>query len=316
VDLAGGTLDCWPLHVLVGDCVTINLAIDVFSQVHLIPTEGKTCVLDIEDLNYKKVFSNLNEIFKCSDQELLLVRAVLQYFKPLTGFTLKTKSQSPVGAGLGGSSSLCISLIKAFLRWEERSMSTLQMVELAHNIEAQVLNKPTGTQDYVPAIDGGLHFIHYTLEGIRLEKRPVPMEGFFENLFLVYTGKAHHSGINNWQVIKSILDGDQRPLLALKEIASISKRLEVACRAEKWDLLPGLFSEEYSARIQLSEGFSSPEIEKLAVLAKNCGAKATKICGAGGGGSVLLWAEPEAHARLSKVCKENGFQPLQIQPVL
>jgi D-glycero-alpha-D-manno-heptose-7-phosphate kinase len=286
------------------------------TRVELKPLSENEVRLEITDLNYKKNFNSFEAMMLSNDPELTLVQKVVAFFKPQTGFELKTVSESPVGGGLGGSSSLTISLIKAFLTWQEKKLSTIEMVELAHNLEAQVLKRPTGTQDYIPACEKGLNIIHYTPQGLRVEKLEHQVQPLFDNLLLVYTGKAHHSGINNWQVIKSVIDEDAQTLSALRETARIANSVASVCRLRAWERLPALFKEEFSARVKLSAGFSSPEIERLNALALENGALATKICGAGGGGTVLLWAEKAQHARLESLCLKSGFQPIPIRPVV
>lgn len=315
VDLAGGTLDCWPLHLFVGDCVTVNLAIDIMTGCILKLRNDKKISVNIEDLNYKNVFEDIRGLLSCQDQQLILLKFIIEYFHPNFGFDIQTFSKSPVGGGLGGSSSLCISIIKAFHKKLGIIMTEHDTVELAHNLEAKVIKSPTGTQDYYPALMGGLNIIHYSSAGIRIEPLNVDLEIFKKNMMLIYTGKSHHSGINNWQVIKSVIEGDSTTLSALKEIAKISADTAEACRNKNWALLPQLFRSEFDSRIKLTTSFSSPEIEKLKKLVVNEGAEAVKICGAGGGGCVLVWADSSKHEGIATACQKNGFQNLKIKPV-
>ena len=83
--------------------------------------------------------------------------------KYVQGFSLKTSSESPIGGGIGGSSSLVISILKAIYLFTENKSATnkYDLVKLAHNIEADLLRTPTGTQDYFPAVTGGMSFITY-----------------------------------------------------------------------------------------------------------------------------------------------------------
>ncbi|OFZ16942.1 MAG: hypothetical protein A2Z20_09570 [Bdellovibrionales bacterium RBG_16_40_8] len=313
--MAGGTLDCWPLHLFVGDCVTVNLAINVMTGCELDFHAAPNIEIEIRDLNYKKNFADITSLLRCPDKELLLAQKILEYFVPKEGFVLTTFSQSPVGGGLGGSSSLCISLIKAFNKSNGRSMSTHEMVELAHNLEAKVIKSPTGTQDYFSAILRGLNIIHYKADGIKVEPVPYIPDIFSNNMILIYTGKSHHSGINNWQVIKSVIDGDERTISALKEIAQISAEMAIVCRQQAWDKLPELFRSEFDSRIKLTTSFSSPEIEKLRKIVMQEGAQAVKICGAGGGGCVFVWADPSRHEGITETCQKSGFQVIKMQPV-
>lgn len=314
VDLAGGTLDCWPLHLMVGDCCTVNLAIDIFTGCELSPTVDEKISLEVQDLKFKKKFDNLESLLNCTDTEIRLVQKILEYFKPNFGFQLKTFSQSPVGGGLGGSSSLCISLIRAFHSQMRIQMTNNELVHLAHNIEAKVIEAPTGTQDYYPALISGLNIIHYREDAISVEAVPFSHEIFKKNMMLIYTGKSHHSGINNWQVIKSVIEGDKKILGFLKEIARISADTAAVCRQGEWERLPKLLQLEYKVRTKLAPSFSSPEIELLKKIVLDSGALAVKICGAGGGGCVMVWADSVLHEGISKACLKNGFHTLKAQP--
>ena len=315
VDLAGGTLDCWPLFLFAGEASTVNLSIDIMTSAQLTPRDDNKVSVDISDLNWKAEFENVQALIDDESPENLLVREVLRYHRPTKGFDLKTASQSPVGGGLGGSSSLCISILKAICELESWSWDTYEYVERAHNTEARILHGPTGTQDYVPAIIGGLNHIHYGTNGIKVRQLEMDEEYLNRKLSLVYTGKPHHSGINNWQVIKKAVEKDAETLTALKKIAEISEKLVEVCESKNWDALPPLLNEESETRVMLSKGFSSPEIESLRTEAMGLGAEAVKICGAGGGGCVLIWGEPELHDKISKLCGKSALQHLQVKVV-
>lgn len=315
VDLAGGTLDCWPLYLFLGDPVTINVAIDIFTHVSLAARADADTQVELHsaDLNARRTYPDLETCLSDTDPAFDLVRAHLRFWKPSHGFTLSTRSESPVGGGLGGSSSLCISLLKAFAAWMERRMEPGEMVRIASHLEAQVLLKPTGTQDYFPPIFGGMNFITYGVPGPSVEVKPIPRAIFDDRFLLVYTGRSHHSGINNWQVIKNWLDGDVRPRRALEKLAEVSREMKVVLEHGRAVELPPLFAREYEARTELSDGFSSPEIRRLNDLARSVGAIA-KICGAGGGGCVLIWCPDRQIQRATDVIRDAGFTVLPARP--
>ncbi|MEZ0392488.1 MAG: galactokinase, partial [Pseudobdellovibrionaceae bacterium] len=240
----------------------------------------------------------------------------LQYWQPKHGFRLQTRSESPVGGGLGGSSSLTISLLKAFNQFCEGDLKDVhQMVEVAHNLEAQVLNTPTGTQDYYPAASGGINILRYSAEGIEQTVLDQETSILAQNFMLVYTGKAHHSGLNNFEVLTKAVQKDSQTIRALWELKQISEETLEAVQGGQWSLLPALFQREFKARVALAPAFSSPEIDKLAEVSLQAGASAVKICGAGGGGCVLVWTEPSARERVRSACQGAGFQVLAAQPV-
>lgn len=315
VDLAGGTLDLWPLYMFVGGASTVNVAIDIWTEAEIIPLENKKIILESLDLQLKKDYKHLDEALADTDGRLALLQTQLRYWQPKEGFHLKTRSQSPVGGGLGGSSSLTISLIKAFQKFcQTKHLTPVEMALLAHNLEAQQLRTPTGTQDYLPAITGGLNLIHYKADQIQHSFHKIDPE-LEKRFLLVYTGKTHHSGLNNFEVLTNAVAGKKETMEALWDLKEIALATEKACLAANWDELGGLFQKEYQARIRLAPAFSSPEIEKLSQLALRSGAEAVKICGAGGGGCVLVFCQEGQKGKVGEACKNEGFQVLPARPI-
>ncbi|MGE0631572.1 MAG: galactokinase [Pseudobdellovibrionaceae bacterium] len=315
VDLAGGTLDMWPLFTFVGGASTINVAIDIWTEAEIETREDSKIILESADLNLKKEYTDLKEALAERDPKLSLLQIQLQYWKPEGGFHLKTRSQSPVGGGLGGSSSLTISLMKAFLKLTgQKPMDPVSMVQVAHNLEAGQLRTPTGTQDYFPAVTGGLNVIHYSADGINHQSYKIDPE-LEKHFLLVNTGKSHHSGLNNFEVLTNAVAGKKETMDALWDLKQIALDTEAACLGGKWNRLTELFQKEYQARIRLAPAFSSPEIEKLGKAALRSGASAVKICGAGGGGCVLVYCDPDVKGRVAVICKQEGFQVLPARPV-
>ncbi len=316
VDLAGGTLDLWPLYNFVGGATTINIAIDIMTTAEITPLEGGRIELISDDLNFRKSFASLDECLKDTDSKLVLLKTQLHYWQPSQGFRLQTRSDSPVGGGLGGSSSLTISLLKAFGQFCQKPISDVhQMVEVAHNLEAMVLNTPTGTQDYYPAASGGINILRYEVDGITQKVLDAETSVLAQNFMLVYTGKAHHSGLNNFEVLTKAVQKEIQTLQALRDLKQISDDTTHAVLDGQWAALPGLFQKEFKARVKLAPAFSSPEIDKLAEVSLQAGASAVKICGAGGGGCVLVWTEPAHRERVKSACQGAGFQVLAAKPV-
>lgn len=321
VDLAGGTLDMWPLYNFVSGATTLNVAIDIWTSAEISEVADTTIVLKSPDLNKEWRFNDWSAFELSKDASLNFFQTVLKPFRKVIlnsrrGFELTTTSQSPIGGGLGGSSSLTISILKAFHRFYDVSLpGTGELVHMAHNIEAEVLRTPTGTQDYYPAVTGGVSIIEYKAEGIRhrlLSLQGSPIEDHF---LLVYTGKSHHSGLNNFEVLKSAVQGDQTVMNALVEIKQISDGMREALVEKDWAAIPDLFRREFAARIQLTPAFTSPEIERLSEICLASGAQAVKICGAGGGGCVLVWVPPENRERVVAACEKEKFQCLSAKPV-
>src|SRR5262245_64516383 len=91
-----------------------------------------------------------------SDPKELRLLSLLAHFFEARGVTLTTTSESPAGAGIAGSSALNVAVCAAFAQWAGRHFEPEALLQLAMNIEAQVIAVPTGLQDYRPALYGGI----------------------------------------------------------------------------------------------------------------------------------------------------------------
>ncbi len=312
IDLAGGTLDMWPLYSFLKEVKTINVAIDIFSNVELIKNEDRKIRICSKDLNYDKVFLDLDQMNLAPDKELALYKPVVNFWNPSYGFNLITSSESPVGAGLGGSSSLIISMMKAFNQVSGmQSLDVHKMVYIAHNIEAEILKTPTGTQDYYPAVTGGLSAITYKPDSIEQELISVDFQSLQKKMLLVNSGKSHHSGINNFEVLSRAVNKDQQTLTALNEIKNVSSQMYYEIKKNNWSALSSLFAQEYKSRVKLATSFSSVEIEQIKQISIASGADAIKICGAGGGGCVMVWSEKENLDPIKTQLEKQNFQVLK-----
>jgi len=316
VDLAGGTLDLWPLSEFVGGAVTVNVAIDVWTRAVLEEKAGSGIEWVSQDLKITKSYTDLEQALRDSDPSVKLFQSVVKFFAPKSGFRLETQSDSPVGGGLGGSSSLTISMMKAFSLLTGRSFSSAnEMVHVAHNLEAYVLNTPTGTQDYYPAVSGGLNVLSYSSAGIEQRVESIEKSPLANYFMLVYTGKSHHSGMNNFEVLKSAVQKESRTMKALEDIKSIALKMQSAVLSQRWGDLPELFNQEFEARVRLAPAFTSPEIERLNKITLEAGAEAVKICGAGGGGCILVWCPPQNRERVALACQKEKFQVMSARPL-
>lgn len=318
VDLAGGTLDLWPLCAFLGGATTINVAIDIFTHVELEITPNSTVIeIESKDLKLHRSYASYEQAIRDMDPQMSIYRLQLQYWKPTFGFKLSTRSESPVGGGLGGSSSLVISLLKAFAKaCVQPFPNVYSMVELAHNLEAEQLVTPTGTQDYYPAVSGGINILEYRQTGIAQEVYTDQHSDEFEKRFLlVYTGRSHHSGMNNFEVLKNAVAKNAETIKALVAIKHVAQEMAAKVRAGLWSELTPLFHREYESRVKLASAVLSPEISKLHETAMAAGADAIKICGAGGGGCVMVWCPPDKKIKIAESCKAAGFQVLAAKPI-
>src|SRR5579872_277408 len=192
VDLAGGTLDIWPLYLYHPGAVTVNFAIDRHTYCE-IETRPSGITLRSRDQNIEESFGSIEELRAAPRPRLPLLTRVLCFFSPAEGLTIETHSESPKGGGIAGSSAMIIAACNALNRLTGARHGPEKIREIAQNIEAQIIRVPTGAQDYYPALYGGVSAIELGCAGIRRVAIPVDAEELTSRTILVYTGEPRES---------------------------------------------------------------------------------------------------------------------------
>src|SRR5437870_2132531 len=210
VDLAGGTMDIWPLYLFHPGAVTVNLAVSILTRCRIRSLPGSRIHLKSIDTRRDEEFSTMDELCSTRRYKHPLAAYLVRFFAPDGGFEIETNSESPAGAGISGSSALMIATIAALARYTGRKLDREEIRVIAQNVEAQLISVPTGCQDYYPALYGGVNAIHLDVDGIHRQSIAVAPEDIESRFVLVYTGAPRHSGINNWEVFKAHINGDKR----------------------------------------------------------------------------------------------------------
>jgi D-glycero-alpha-D-manno-heptose-7-phosphate kinase len=313
VDLAGGTLDIWPLYLFHEDAQTVNFAIDLHAACTIETTSGPAIHFESRDMKRRETFPNIASLIRAKRYRLPLLAKLTRYFAPEQGFSMITDCKSPAGAGIAGSSALNIAVCGALNRLTGRKLSLPALQNVARNVEAQVINVPTGEQDYFPAMYGGLNAIRLTPGGIIVDKLRTDIAAFERRIVLCYTGAPRQSGINNWEVTKAHIDGNKQVIRNFERIAVIARAMRAALEANAWTEVARLLREEWSNRRHNAPGISTPLIDHLISTASRNGALAAKVCGAGGGGCVLFFTEDGAKARVAQTIQREGGQVLDVR---
>src|SRR5215813_6304498 len=197
VDMAGGTIDIWPLYLYHEHAVTVNFAVDRYASCVLETRTDRRIVLRSKDLAGAEEIASLDELAAAPKYKLPLLAYLVRYFRPETGLDVSTDSEAPAGAGIAGSSTLIIALSSALNRLTGAGYKIEQLREISQNIEAQIIKVPTGCQDYYPAMYGAVGAVELGEAGIVRKPIDVDLEDLNERIVLSYTGLPRNSGINN-----------------------------------------------------------------------------------------------------------------------
>jgi D-glycero-alpha-D-manno-heptose-7-phosphate kinase len=313
VDIAGGTIDIWPLYLFHTGAVTVNFAVDRYASCRLATRGDSKIILRSRDLGGEEEFASLQALRGSKKYRLPLLAHLVKFFAPETGIELDTDSETPAGAGIAGSSTLIIAVSSALNRLTGAGHKLEKLREISQNIEAQIIRVPTGAQDYYPAMYGGANAIELGETGIARKPLAVDLDELNERIVLAYTGEPRNSGINNWEVMKAYLDGDRAVHRNFDRIATIAAAMRQALEHGDWKEAASLLREEWANRKKNAPGITTPLIDRLVAVSRRAGAVGAKVCGAGGGGCVFLLVERGAKERVTGVIAQEGARVLPVR---
>jgi D-glycero-alpha-D-manno-heptose-7-phosphate kinase len=303
IDLAGGTLDIWPLYLFHDGAQTINAAISLRARCSIRSRDTRGLTIVSDDTGHRVDVEHWSELR--DNHDLRLLGRLLHYFQA-DALQLHTKSESPVGAGIAGSSAMNIAVCGALRKWTGQPHSDADILQIAMNVEAQAIDVPTGVQDYRPALYGGVSAVELRVDGVRRVALPVAADALQSRLVLAYTGATRNSGINNWEVTKRHIDGDREVRQRFARISEIAGAMRRALECGDWREVGRQVAEEWENRKGLAPGVATPEIEAMLTGARKAGAYGGKVCGAGGGGCIFCIGEPDRIPAIREAVRTNG----------
>jgi D-glycero-alpha-D-manno-heptose-7-phosphate kinase len=311
IDLAGGTLDIWPLYLLMEQGLTVNVAANIYSQVWLHSGKESGYRLVSEDARWETTARACAELDVTGP--LGLVARAVRYFQPDPGLTVVTRNDAPRGSGLGASSSLLVAVLAALQKLIGRASDPVELINLAADLEVQTIRVPTGKQDHYAAVYGGAGAIWFGPGRTRVERLPLSDEfaaRLREVMILSFTGESRKSAPTNWQVVKSYIEGREETREGLNRIRETALAMRGAWMAEDIPALARLLREEWENRRRLAREVSTLRIESMVVDAERAGALASKVCGAGGGGCLLTIAADGRREAVCQALRETGAEIL------
>jgi len=233
-----------------------------------------------------------------------IVRNALKEFEA-TGIEVVSVADIPGGgSGLGSSSSFAVGLTLALTRYNELSTNRhpSTFAETAYHIERELCGHPVGKQDHYAAAYGGLRFIEFNQDDT-VSVQPIRMKEVVRNvmeskMLLFWLGKTRHAdGILKKQA--NALDNGSTDYYAQKIKAGaiyLFADLDRNCI----DRIGYNLDHNWQLKKELANGITNKVIDKHYSKAIEAGAIGGKLCGAGGSGFLLFYAEHKYHLDIEK----------------
>jgi D-glycero-alpha-D-manno-heptose-7-phosphate kinase len=324
ISFAGGGTDVPPYPEMKGGAV-ISTAITKYAYVSLCVKSSPG--MTINSIDYD-VFVSIKSVSDLRyNGKLDLAKAAIRVFKPELldqyGFDMITSCDSPPGSGLGSSSAVMVAIIGALSKLSGKSITKYDIAELAYRLERVELGIKGGLQDQYASTFGGFNFIefdgsHVIVNPLRID--PEVLNELHSNLLLFDTGKTRLSAGILERQIKSVIDKKEQALESLDMIKKIAVEMKNYLLKGDLSTFGELLWEEWQYKKRLDPQISNPTLDHLFDIARKEGAIGGKLCGAGGGGHILIYSNLEVRHNVIKAlekagCKHIafGFEPYGLQ---
>jgi len=243
-----------------------------------------------------------------------LVREAMKLTNVTHGVEITTLADVPSeGSGLGSSSSVTVGLLNALHEFKGDQVSAEILAQQACHIEVDILGKPIGKQDQYIAAYGGIKFFKFGWDE-KVETHSICLENglyrrFGANLLLFYTGKTRDANVILKKQNDNILDCFEH----LRKIKKHASFVRSALESGKIDMIGEILHETWLEKKKVADGISNNEIDAMYEKGIETGALGGKICGAGGGGFLLLYVPREAQNKVRNALQEYRELPFFLE---
>ena len=241
-----------------------------------------------------------------------LFKGVFNVLEVNNGFDITFYSELPAGSGMGGSSSLSVALIGALNAYYNLDLSKYEIAQNAYDIERIELKQKGGYQDQFAAAYGGFNFIEFA-DKVDLYPVVTSLDMLNElqfRLILCYVGGSHFSSNIQDEVLKGYEIEKKfffESMQDLKIVAHSMRNIVESNDLNQLNEFGNLLHKGWLAKKSLSDKISNRNIENFYITSRKFGVLGGKLLGAGGGGHLLLFSDPnKKHTVIQELEKIGG----------
>ncbi|MDP1643949.1 MAG: dehydrogenase [Thiobacillus sp.] len=298
--LAGGGTDVSPYCDQYGGLV-LNATIDKYAYTVLKPggnTDGVHFIATDKQEEWKDEAASELPLDGRLDLHKGVYNRIVREFnsgRPMP-LTLTTYTDAPPGSGLGSSSTLVVSMIKAFVEWLNLPLGEYDIARLAYEIERKDVGLSGGRQDQYAATFGGFNFMEFHPQE-RVVVNPLRIKNWIiseleSSLLLYFGGVSRDSAQIIDEQTRNVQQQDHTAIEAMHALKQESIAMKESLLKGDFDGLVQSMEAGWQAKKRMAKSISNPRIEESYELAKQAGMRAGKISGAGGGGFMMMLVDP------------------------
>lgn len=278
----------------------VNATINKYIYATAVERFDGLIILHAPDHDDRRVVIEGNEALN-PDGEFGLAQEIVRRFGPAGGVELTTYSEMPAGAGLGSSSTIATCIIAALDALSGFRLTAYEMAELARECETVALRTTYGWQDqYSPVTGGGVKYMRHwpdaTARHVEINLLPLhaPVIAELEkSLVVCYSGVSRPA--------KNILDAvasgfernDPAVIGALQNMSACADEFRLALLRGELSQFGEMLTRVWELHKRLHPDVTNERIEDLLSIARRAGATGGRVCGAGGGGTLLFHCAPD-----------------------
>lgn len=309
ISFVGGGTD-FPHYYERNGGAVLSATIDHCAHVDVTPREDLQVTIRSLDLGHLVEY-HLEE-GPVYDGVMDLPKAAIARIGSGAGVDVDIASDAPPGSGLGGSSALVTACVGALAALAELPLSSFEVARLAYAIERDDLKIAGGWQDQYAAALGGFNLLEFSSDGVAvtpLTLDEAALADLRSHLLLCYTGRVRTDlGLIDAQ-IRMYREGREDTLVGMKQLHEMAYEMRDALEAGDLGSLGGLLRQAYESKKRMNPHIAEgTPIERLMAAAHESGAAGGKICGAGGGGYLLLACRPDRQPAVRAALEALGGQ--------
>lgn len=297
--LAGGGSDVSPYSDEYGGLI-LNATISLYAYCTIEETDNELISINAPDINKFADYPVSKTLPINGDLDLhkaVYNRIVKDYNIKPQSFSLTTYSDAPPGSGLGSSSTMVVSIIKAFAEWYNLPLGEYEIARLAYEIERIELNLSGGKQDQYAATFGGFNFMEFRnndqviVNPLRIKQWII--DELEASIVLYYTGASRESAKIIDEQKKNTSSKNMEAIEAMHRIKQSSIDMKEAILKGDITQFSKILGKAWEDKKRMASSISNSYIDEIFDIALNAGAFTGKISGAGGGGFIIFIVDPQ-----------------------
>lgn len=311
VSFFGGGTD-YPSYFRGNTGSVLGCTIDKYVFIQVLP------LASFAEQRFRVTYRTTESVDRVEDIRHPVVREGLKFLEWKDPLNIATMSDLPGSSGLGSSSAFTVGFLNLLHCMRGEQLTKFELARQAIHVEHDILQERVGVQDQIHASFGGLSRYEFcgdsfSIEPLRVSSKRIDLMN--RSMLLVYTGNTRSaSSIVAEQEDRTSSGANADYLREMFEMTRVGSKIleDEGDDRSAIKRFCDLLDHGWNLKRQLSTSISSSTIDDIYSRGKQFGALGGKLLGAGGGGFILFFVEPERITDFSEEFADHGVTPIRM----